>query len=172
MSEAFSEPLPPPGGGLRSLFADSAVYGLSAAALPVAVILVTPIVARRLGPEGFGAVDVLTTLVALIGVVAAAGMDSAAVRSYFDYSDAERDRRRTVIRTAVLVVLGSSAAIALAAAAVGAAFAGLSETSVSVAAVLVAVGLMPITNSQLIARVSFLLARRRIAYLVAGLLNA
>lgn len=172
MTETFSEPLPPAGSGLRSLFADSAVYGLSAAALPVAVILVTPVVARKLGPEGFGAVDVLTTLVALIGVVAAAGMDSAAVRSYFDYSEAERARRNTVIRTAVLVVFVSSAAIGLIAAAAGAAFAGTSETSVSVAAVVVAVALMPVTNSQLIARVSFLLARRRIAYLVAGLLNA
>ena len=172
MTETFSEPLPPAAGGLRSLFADSAVYGLSAAALPVAVILVTPVVARKLGPQGFGAVDVLTTLVALIGVVAAAGMDSAAVRSYFDYSDRERAQRATVIRTAVVVVFVFSAAIALVAAAVGAGFAGTSETSVSVAAVVVAVALMPVTNSQLIARVSFLLSRRRTAYLVAGLLNA
>lgn len=172
MSEAFSEPLPPAAGRLRSLFADSAVYGLSAAALPVALILATPFVARKLGPEGFGAVDVLTTLVALIGVVAAAGMDSAAVRSYFDYSEAEGERRATVVRTAVLVVFASSAALAVVAAAGGAAFAATSETTLSVAAVAVAVGLMPVTNSQLIARVSFLLARRRTAYLVAGLLNA
>jgi O-antigen/teichoic acid export membrane protein len=172
VSEAFSEPLPPAAGRLRTLFADSVVYGISAAALPVALILATPFVARTLGPEGFGAVDVLTTLVALIGIVAAAGMDSAAVRSYFDYSDAEGERRATVIRTAVVVVFGSSAAIALGAAAVGAAFAATAETSVTVAAVLVAVGLMPLTNSQLIARVSFLLTRRRTAYLAASLLNA
>jgi O-antigen/teichoic acid export membrane protein len=172
VSEAFSEPLPPAAAGLRSLFADSAVYGLSAAALPVALILATPFVARELGPEGFGTVDVLTTLVALMSVVAAAGMDSAAVRSYFDYSDAEGERRHTVVRTAVLVVFTSSAAIAVAAAAAGAAFAATAETSVSVAAVVVAVALMPVTSSQLIARVTFLLERRRTAYLVAGVLNA
>ena len=99
-------------------------------------------------------------------------MDSAAVRSYFDYSEAQGERRATVVRTAVLVVFASSAAIALLGAAGGAAFAASRETTVTVAAVVVAVGLMPVTNSQLIARVSFLLARRRTAYLVAGLLNA
>jgi O-antigen/teichoic acid export membrane protein len=172
MTEALVEPIPPEVAGLRSLLGDSAIYGLSVAALPIALILATPFVARALGPEDFGAVDVLVTLVSLLGLVATAGMDSAVGRSYFDYADEDLLRRRTVVRTAVVIVLSISTVGALIAGVAGFVLTRTAETSVTAAAVVVAVALMPLTNSQLLARSAFLLQRRRVAYLVAGILNA
>jgi len=79
--------------GLRSVFADSAVYGISIAALPGALLLATPLIARELDPAGFGTVDVLASIVAFLMLVALLGMDSAVGRSYFDYPPGDERRR-------------------------------------------------------------------------------
>jgi len=150
--------------GLRSLAADSIVYGASIAALPAALILSTPIVARMLGTDGYGALDVLSGLVALASIGAMLGMDAAVARSWFETSD-ER-RRSDVVRTAVTTVTVASAVIAVPAFALFALAAG------HVAAAALAFGAMPIINAQAIVRTRFLLARRRPLYLAAALLQA
>jgi O-antigen/teichoic acid export membrane protein len=99
-------------------------------------------------------------------------MDSAAVRSYFDYGPAQTESRLAVIRTAVTIVLLGSGVVAALAAVAGVVLSQSVDTRVSAVAVGVALGVMPLTNGQLIARVAFLLPRRRTAYLTASLLNA
>jgi O-antigen/teichoic acid export membrane protein len=150
--------------GLRSLAADSVVYGASIAALPAALILSTPVVARMLGTGGFGAIDVLSGLVALASIGAMLGMDAAVARSWFEISD-ER-RRSDVVRTAVTTVAVSSAVVAVPGFALFALAAG------HVAAAALAFGAMPLINAQAIARTRFLLSRRRPLYLAAALLQA
>ncbi len=158
--------------GLRSLLGDSLVYGASISALPVMLVLVTPILTRRLQPAGFGTVDVLAGLVSLASLVTMLGMDNAVARSYFDYGFAEE--RQLVIRTALVLVFVVSCAAALAVAGGfgllrlvtrGHAF----GTVVSVAA---AFATMPLANAQAISRLALLLPRRRSCYLVAALLQA
>jgi O-antigen/teichoic acid export membrane protein len=156
--------------GLRSLFGDSLVYGISVAAAPLALVLATPVLARELGPSGYGIVDVLAALLALASIAAMAGLDSAAARTWFDESDGER--RLAGLRTAVTLVFALSCVVGALLVAIGVAAAELTESRVGIAAVVAAFGLMPLANTQLVARLGFLLPRRRRAYLLAGLLQA
>jgi O-antigen/teichoic acid export membrane protein len=75
--------------GLRSLLSDSTVYGLGVAMLPIALLLVMPVIARQVGPVGFGAIDLLTTILTLATVIALFGLDAGLVRSYHDPNTAE-----------------------------------------------------------------------------------
>lgn len=156
--------------GLRSLFGDSLVYGISVAATPLALVLATPVLARELGPRGYGIVDVLAALLALASIAAMAGLDSAAARTWFDEPDG--DRRLASLRTAMTLVFALSCVVGVLLIGIGVVTAELSESRVGVAAIVAAFGLMPLANAQLMARLGFLLPRRRAAYLAAGLLQA
>ena len=156
--------------GLRSLFGDSLVYGISVAAAPVALVLATPVLARELGPTGYGVVDLLAALLALASIVAMAGLDSATARTWFDEPVGER--RTSALRTAVVLVFAISCVAALLLVVVGVLAAELTDSRVGAAAVVAAFGLMPLGTAQLAARLGFLLPRRRSSYLVAGLVQA
>jgi len=167
---------PPPGGreeprGLRSVLGDSAVYGVSVALPPVALLLATPFIARELDPAGFGTVDVLASIVALLTLVALLGMDSAVGRSYFDYPPGD-DRQRATVRfgLAVAVAVSLGFAVLLALAGVAALAAGASRTTS--AAIVAASVLIPLGGALAIARLSFLLRRERTAYAAAAGLQA
>jgi O-antigen/teichoic acid export membrane protein len=151
--------------GLRSLAGDSLVYGASIAALPVALIAATPVVTRELGTKGFGVVDVLSGLVALAAVVAGLGLDNAVARSWFDVADPAR--RLNVVRTGLAAITASSLVVAAVAFALFAA-----ATGAHVLAAALAFAGLPLLNAQAIARLAFLLPRRRFLYLAAALVQA
>ena len=147
------------------------MYGVSVAVLPVALLLATPVIARELDPVGFGTVDVLASIVSLLMLVALLGMDSAVGRSYFDYPPGD-DRRRATVRfgLAVAVAVSLGLAVLFALAGVAALAAGASHTT-SVAIVAASV-LIPLGSALAIARLSFLLQRKRTAYVGAAALQA
>jgi len=97
--------------GLRSLFVDSLVYGISVAAAPLALVVATPVLARSLGPSGYGIVDLLAALLSLASIVAMVGLDSAAARTWFDEPDAAR--RLTSLRTALALAFAVSCVVAV-----------------------------------------------------------
>ena len=147
------------------------MYGISVAALPVALLLATPLIARKLDPRGFGAVDVLASVVALLTLVALLGMDTAVGRSYFDYPAGD-ERRRAAVRfgLAVAVAVSLGLSILLALGGVAALAAGSSRTTSG--ALIVASVLIPLGSTLAIARLSFLLRRRRTPYVAAAALQA
>ena len=157
--------------GLRSVLADSAVYGISIAALPGALLLATPLIARELDPAGFGTVDVLASIVAFLMLVALLGMDSAVGRSYFDYPPGD-ERRRATVRFGLAVAVAVSLGLAVLLALVGAAVFAAGATGTTSAAVVAASVLIPLGSALAIARLSFLLRRQRTAYVTAAALQA
>jgi O-antigen/teichoic acid export membrane protein len=160
--------------GLRSVFADSIIYGASLAALPFALVAATPYVARVLGPADFGLVDLLTAVSTALAVVALGGLDAAVARSYFDYKDHDHERRLVVLRTALAGTVALSLTFATLAIAGAVLFANVSDVSVApryLAAAVAAFLLMPLANGQVVARAVFLLARKRRPYVAAGLLH-
>jgi O-antigen/teichoic acid export membrane protein len=161
-STAAAEP-----GGMRSLLGDSAAYGLGVAMLPVGLLLATPVIARKVGPVGFGAIDLLTTVLTLASIAAMLGIDAGLSRSYFAYGGAEHARRRAAARTALMSVVAVSTALALVLALAGLLFTRILRTSpspASPAAIVAAFVLLPFSSSLLIARVTLRLERRRQLY--------
>jgi O-antigen/teichoic acid export membrane protein len=161
--------------GLRALLADSLVYGIAVAAVPAAALLATPILARVLDPAGYGTLDVLASLLALATVVALAGLDQAVTRGFFDHGPGERAERRDIVRTGLTLALAASGALAVALAVIGAVVQGArgerlgTEVGAAAAAALV---VLPLATTQTIARLPFLLERRRWTYVGVGLLQA
>jgi O-antigen/teichoic acid export membrane protein len=153
---------------LRSVLGDSAVYGISVAAVPAALLLATPLIARELDPAGFGTVDVLASVVALLTLVSLLGMDSAVGRSYFDYPAGD-ERRRATIRFAIALSLAVSLGVAvlLALAAIAGVAAATTNRSILAASVLI-----PLGSALAVARLSFLLRRQRTAYVMTAALQA
>lgn len=147
------------------------MYGISVAVLPLALLLATPVIARELDPVGFGTIDVLASIVALLTLVALLGMDSAVGRSYFDYPVGD-DRRRATVRFGLVVATAVSLGLAvlLALAGIVALAADVSKTT-SVAVVTASV-LIPLESALAMARRSFLLQRQRTVYVWAGTLQA
>lgn len=161
--------------GLRSVLADSAVYGIGLVALPVALLLATPMLARVLGPDGYGRVEVLTAILSVASVVAILGMDNGVARSYFDYGLDQPTQRRIVVRTGFLAVLMLSAVLGLILALVALASAQLllsKPSASSVAATLAAFALLPFMNGVIMSREIFRLERSRRRYVTAGLIQA
>lgn len=161
--------------GLRSVFADSAVYGVGLVALPFALLVATPMLARVLGPDGYGRVEVLTTILSAASVVAILGMDNGVARSYFDYGYDQPEERRIVVRTGFLAVLTLSAVLGLILALVALVLAQLllsKPGASSVAATLAAFALLPFTNAVIMSREIFRLERSRRRYVAAGLIQA
>lgn len=161
--------------GLRSVLADSAVYGIGLVALPVALLVATPMLARVLGPDGYGRVEVLTAILSVASVVAILGMDNGVARSYFDYGFDQPEERRIVVRTGFLAVLTMSAVLGLILALIALVLAQLllsKPSASSVAATLAAFALLPFMNSVIMSREIFRLERSRRKYVTAGLIQA
>jgi O-antigen/teichoic acid export membrane protein len=161
--------------GMRSLLSDSVVYGLGVAMLPVCLLLVTPVIARKLGPAGFGAIDLLTTILTLATVVAMLGLDSGLSRSYFDRSRAEPLDRRTAVTTVLVTVLTAATALAIVLALAGSLFAELLKSgarTTSITTIVAAFAVLPLACGVLITRVVLRLERRRRRYVFVTMVQA
>ncbi len=94
------------GGGFAGLVRNSAVFALGSLTGKVVGLLLLPVLTRVLSPEGFGRLDVLSTLATTVTSVAVLGIDVAATRLYPDRSPAEQRRMFgswMLLATAVLV---------------------------------------------------------------------
>src|SRR5258706_5640419 len=77
---------------VRNLVKSSTIYALSSAALPLVSLVLTPFLAHTLSPTEYGALAVLTTVIALTTGVTQFGLGSSFFRAYnYDY-ESERDR--------------------------------------------------------------------------------
>ena len=85
------------------------VYGLGAVAQQILGVITLPIYARVFAPSEYGVIEVLTVGLAVLAIVVDLGLNSAAQRSYFDYTDDDFEKRRVVLSTSI----GSSMSIAL-----------------------------------------------------------
>jgi O-antigen/teichoic acid export membrane protein len=149
--------------GLRSVAGDTVIYGASIAAVPVALILATPVLTRTLGTSDFGLMDVLSGAAGVTAIAAMLGMDSAITRSYFDV-DANR---AGIARAGALVVVAVSSGAALAAVGVWALVVGHDLLAAALAFLTV-----PLANALAMARLALLLPRRRTRYLLTAVATA
>lgn len=159
--------------GLRSLLGDSAIYGIGVAAAPLALLLGTPVIARSLGPLGFGSIDVLTAVITVVGLVAILGMDGAGVRSFYDYGPDQALQRRLVVRTVITIVTISAFcfAVALLTTLIVLETVFSHSSAQTVEATVAALVAMPLITVQTISRETFRFDRRRKSYVVAGVLQ-
>jgi O-antigen/teichoic acid export membrane protein len=161
--------------GLRSVLGDSAIYGISVGILPAALVLATPIIARRVGPDGFGAIDLLSAVLTLASAFAILGMDTGLARSYFDYGHEQSSERGRVIRTAFTTVFAVSAIVSLILAIVTLFLAEAlhqQPSAVSIGAAIVAFLLLPFSNGVIMAREVFRLERDRRRYVLTTAFQA
>ncbi|MES1246456.1 MAG: oligosaccharide flippase family protein [Actinomycetota bacterium] len=97
---------------LRSLFGQSALYGLGGLVSRVLAVVLLPLYTHELTPSDYGAVETLVALGAVLVVVLRLGLPTAFFRFYFDAKD---DRGRiTLLRTSFWFTM-ASATLALAA---------------------------------------------------------
>lgn len=149
--------------GLRSVAGDTLVYGASIAAVPVALILATPVLTRALGTSDFGLMDVLSGALGVTAIAAMLGMDSAITRSYFDGGVDHAG----IARAGALLVVAVSSAAALAAVGVWGLVVGHDLLAAALAFLTV-----PLANALAMARLALLLPRRRTRYLVTAVSTA
>jgi O-antigen/teichoic acid export membrane protein len=161
---------------MRALLSDSVAYGIGVGMLPVGLLLITPVITRRVGPVGFGTIDLLTTVLTLASVAAVLGMDSGLARSFFDYETHDHEERRIIVRTAFVTVFALSAALAIALAVGSLFFAEVLDTknpsTATIWAIVMAFALLPFSNAVLMARQVFRLERRRGVYVTVTFLQA
>ena len=88
------------GTALRTLVRQVAVYGSGRLALQLLSFATLPILTRIFTPSEYGVIEAVATVLSVIGIVATLALDSAAQRSYFDYTVDEEERRRVVLSSA------------------------------------------------------------------------
>ncbi len=104
--------------GLRGLSRDTLVYGVGGSATRIVNILFVPIFTRLFSPADFGALDLLTTQISILTILAMVGLNSAV---FYQYRRVEElDERRRLVGSALL--MATAAGITLGA--VGILFAG------------------------------------------------
>jgi O-antigen/teichoic acid export membrane protein len=77
------------------------VYGLSGVSLQVVGLITLPIFARAFSPSDYGVLELATVGSSVALTLVDAGMASASQRSFYDYDDADIERRRSVISSAL-----------------------------------------------------------------------
>lgn len=77
---------------LRSLVRDSAIYGGADLASKVVAFFAFPLIASALAPSDFGALELLLTATALLGIAANCGLNNALQRFYWDPQTAPAQR--------------------------------------------------------------------------------
>jgi O-antigen/teichoic acid export membrane protein len=77
------------------------VYGLSGVAIQAVGVITLPIYGHLFSQAEFGLLELATVLTAVALALIDAGFSSAAQRSFYDYTDEEREQRRAVIFTAI-----------------------------------------------------------------------
>lgn len=90
------------------------VYGLSGVIIQALSVLTTPIYTKVFSTSDYGVLEVVTTTLSLLSILALFSFDSAAQRSYYDYPEDKRSKRNAVISTAIVsAVVWSSAILVL-----------------------------------------------------------
>ncbi len=84
----------------RRLARDVVIYGSGGVVLQLLAFLTVPIFTRIFVPADYGVIETMTTIVAIAGIFAVLGLDSAAQRSYFDYPSDAHAEQRSVLSTA------------------------------------------------------------------------
>jgi O-antigen/teichoic acid export membrane protein len=92
------------GAQLRRLAKHSAVYGVGGILSRFLAVLLLPLYTSYLGTEGFGKIEIVTTLTTVLVIVLSAGIGSAFFRFYFDSQD--ETRRVLVVRTSFWFTMG------------------------------------------------------------------
>jgi O-antigen/teichoic acid export membrane protein len=92
------------GSQIKRLAKQSAVYGLGGIVSRLLAIFLLPLYTSYLGTEGFGKIETIVALTAVLVVVLRMGISSAFFRFYFDSTDPAR--RRLVVRTAFWFTMG------------------------------------------------------------------
>ncbi|MBA3841777.1 MAG: oligosaccharide flippase family protein [Actinobacteria bacterium] len=82
---------------IRRLARHSAIYGLGGILSRLLAVALLPLYTSYLGTKGFGKIEQVTALTAVLVIVLSAGISSAFFRFYFDSKDP--DRRVVVVRT-------------------------------------------------------------------------
>jgi O-antigen/teichoic acid export membrane protein len=77
-----------------------AVYGSGRLALQLVSFVTLPILTRILTPDEYGVIETVTTLLAIVALVASLSLESAAQRSYFDYTPEQERERQVVLSSA------------------------------------------------------------------------
>ena len=75
---------------LRQLGRDTIAYGVSSVAVSVLAIFMVPVYTRVLSPADYGLVALVAAIMGVVGSLVVLGLDSAAVRWYFDDDDESR----------------------------------------------------------------------------------
>ena len=99
---------------LRRLLAhDLALYGLSTAVLQGTTIVLAPILARSLGPGGYGEFELLQVVVGLLSVVLVLGADTAVLTQAYEGDGPDHAGRVISTGFVVIVVAGAVGALLL-----------------------------------------------------------
>ena len=85
---------------MRLLARQVAVYGSGRLALQLVSFVTLPILTRILTPDEYGVIETVTTLLAIVALVASLSLESAAQRSYFDYTPEQERERQVVLSSA------------------------------------------------------------------------
>jgi len=99
--------------GLRALTLSSALFATGAVAGKVIGFVMLPILARSLSPDGLGRLDVLLTIGNGLTTGLLLGLDTAALRLFFDQSDARSTRRLLASWYGMALVISLTAAAVL-----------------------------------------------------------
>ena len=152
----------------RRLTLDTVVYGIGGSAARLVSVLFLPVFTRILGPEEYGALDLLTSSVALLTLVGMVGLNSSIFFNYRRVDDDEE--RRRLVATAIALALAFSAVVAV----IGLAVAGpVAEFVLRDARYTVAVALtfvwLPLTVGASLAMDLLRLEFRPVAFSIVGL---
>lgn len=88
-----------------SLSKDSIIYGLSTVLSQFVGFLLVPVYTVKLGTQGYGVIEVLSTTASVLGIILAMGVGTAMMRFYAGREDEEGKRR--VASTAVVFLLAT-----------------------------------------------------------------
>ena len=89
---------------IKRLFKQSAIYGFGGIVSRLLAIFLLPLYTAYLGTSGFGKIETIVALTAVLTVVLRMGISSAFFRFYFDSRDPER--RTRVVRTSFWFTMG------------------------------------------------------------------
>jgi O-antigen/teichoic acid export membrane protein len=101
-------------GHIARLGRQTVVYGLSGVAQQFLGVITVPVMARVFTTNQYGVLTLVTTAIAAIAIFVDLGLASASQRSYYDYADAEADKRRVVLSTALITSLSAALLVAAA----------------------------------------------------------
>lgn len=92
---------------IRDLASDTVIYGLSGVISRFIGLFLVPIFTRIFSPADYGVLNLVSTTLAIVGMLAVLGLDAAADRWYWDTDD--HSARKTAISTWFWTQLGLSA---------------------------------------------------------------